>query len=91
MRRIVHEQGEASQTWSQPITYRWDSTTRVVTRMHGTDPARVVARRVTSFGASLNNAGQVRLGIEAESGNDNRGTLAAYRQTVRVTPRNDLR
>ena len=84
-------QGEALQAWSAPIRYQWDAGESVIVRSTGGTDLKVVARNVTKFETAVNGNGQVVVAIEIAVGSAGCGTRASHRNTIRVTPRNDLR
>ena len=87
----VNADGTVSQQWSPEITYTWDQNSGQVTRVEDGEPPRVIARRVVAFDVAASAAGQLTVSMETRSGAVNRGEDASHRQTIRVTPRNDLK
>ncbi len=83
--------GGATQRWSAPITYRWDPATLRITRAVEGLPPAVVARGISGFEVAAAPDGPLAVTVEATSGTGSRGTGAAHRRTIRVTPRNALR
>ena len=87
----INADGTVSQQWSPDITYTWDQPSGQVTRVEAGQPPRVIARRVINFAVATSAGGQVTVAMEPRSGAVNRGEDASHRQTIRVTPRNDLK
>lgn len=87
----VNLDGTVSQEWSPEITYTWDAAAGEITRLEDGSPARVIAERVTNFAVGTNPDGQVIVSMETRTGAANRTEDAAHRQTIRITPRNDLK